>query len=703
MPAPSQNLVPKQEYWGFVQKDVTASQLTTLAKNIVANDGNDVDIATKTSVLNFLTGDPVQLWSDYWVTIINTLGIGYTTTADNKLHKTTLTDYLANGGNSNEFYLLWSLLFQFPFAQSKHKEFKENNIVVNPCQIIVEALVYLSYISRNTGNKDPFREAYLTVEEIVLVLMKLTSNSTLDIQERVNLIYKNRITSFDYTTMKIQGHDTVMDNFSGRARLYLEKSNLIKFSFDNSKIQITDWKHFGQCQNYLSYRRNGMKIDLNAEENSRISFFEKTFSEPNLNPADFFNKVHSSDIVIDNSNVEFDEVKAVLNKLMKKGFSFTEEFVERFLLSAKAKPFIILSGISGVGKTLLPRAIMEILDNGNCRPIAVSPDWTDNSDMLGYFGADGKFISGEFTNIVIEASKNLHIPYFIVLDEMNLAKVEYYFAQILSVMESRYYDPYTGCAQHFDSLFNIGIKKRLSNSVSQFEREISDLRIPANLVIIGTVNIDESTHPFSKKVLDRANVLEINDVDLMIGVQELTTIPPDISILPNTKNFTGSITNLKELFQQWTFNYLLENKYDFNSFIGKWIKQLDQFNEILKVHKLNFGLRMRDEVCIYMYYGAIRNLDSSNPDWDNKYFDHQVVQKLLTRLEGEEGEIEDTLFELFKLCFTDSSQILDHESVVNFSDFGNPNLKYPITSKKLQKMLFNLVVNRRPMVSFWTS
>jgi energy-coupling factor transporter ATP-binding protein EcfA2 len=701
MPRPDPNAVPENQNWRFIQRSIANADLIALARNIVDNDGNDLDDSVKTSILSFLPQIDLQHWSDLWVTIINTLGIGYFT-SDNKVHKTKLAEYLANGGNPNEFYLLWSLLFQFPFAQLKHKEYKEAGIVVNPCQIIIESLLALFEISRNTGDKNPFREAYLTAEEIALVLMKSTSNDTYEVIDKVNNIYQNRVNSFDYNTIKIQGHDTIISNLVSRARLYYEKSEIISFSDDNSKILIKNWTHYVQCLNYLCYRKNGLRIDIQDEERNRIFFFEWTFNH-SINPKEFFRKVHSFDRFINEANVEIDEVKALTNKLLAKGYHFTDSFVERFLLSAKTKPFLILSGISGVGKSLLPKALMRILENNDSRPIAVSPDWTDNSDMLGYFGADEKFVSGEFTNIVLEASKNLHLPYFIVLDEMNLAKVEYYFAQVLSVMESRYFDPLTGATQYHEYLFNIGTRERLAKSQIDSEKTLAHLKVPQNLVIVGTVNVDESTHPFSKKVLDRANVLEINEVNLRIGLAELTTAVPDGSIIPNSKKFVGTITNLNELHRSWKLNIVAQAKFDFDTYINRWIGILEEFNKVLVKHHLNFGLRMRDEVCIYLYYAALRNLDNPNSNWDNKYIDHQLVQKVLTRLEGEEGELEPSIQDLFKLCLNDPTVITSHQSIINYDFSTGSNMKYPITAKKLKSMLYGLVVSRKPMVSFWTS
>jgi hypothetical protein len=701
MPQPAANLVPKEEYWGFVQRDIPPPHLRALASNIVAADNNVLDDNLKKSVLSFLSGDLVGQWSDYWITIINTLGLGFVTQGDNKFHKTDLADFIAGGGNLTEFYLLWTLLFQFPFAETKHKEYKEKNIVINPGQILIEALVQLHYISKTTGNKQPFRETYLTPEEIVLVLMKSKSNDSYECLEKVNTIYNNRVASFDYTSIMVTGHDSIINNFTTRARLYLEKSGLIKFSSDKS-IRIQDWKTLSQCQNFLSYRKPGKPISIEHEERDRISFFTETFNHT-TEPAEFFKNVHSSDQLINESTLEPDEVTAMHRLLSNSGKFFSEDFIERFLLSAKAKPFIILSGVSGMGKSLLPKALMEILNNVNCRPIAVSPDWTDNSDMLGYFDTNGKFVAGEFTNVVRDASRNLHLPYFLILDEMNLAKVEYYFAQVLSVMESRFFDRLTGKCGYRDHLFNVGVRKRLESSSFVDEQELSLLKIPNNLVIVGTVNIDESTHPFSKKVLDRANVLEFSSISLMVGVGGLSSSTSSISILPNTRNFVGQITNISELYKHWSLNQVLQSKHDFNSYVQKWISELERFNAILEPHQLNFGLRMRDEVCIYLYYAALRNIDTTSATWDNKYLDHQLIQKVLTRLEGEEGEIEKTLLELFKLCLLDSTAIQDYQAVLNYSNTKDSNVKYPLAATKLKNMLHNIVSLRKPMVSFWTS
>ncbi len=123
---------------------------------------------------------------------------------------------------------------------------------------------------------------------------------------------------------------------------------------------------------------------------------------------------------------QIDKIKAYINH---KGFYFPENLIENFYLSLKTKPFVILAGVSGTGKTKLVKLFAEAIgatsDNQQFTLIPVRPDWSDPSDLLGYKDLSGKFRPGKLTEVLIEASKpsNRHKPYFICLDEMNLARL----------------------------------------------------------------------------------------------------------------------------------------------------------------------------------------------------------------------------------------------------------------------------------------
>jgi hypothetical protein len=813
MPPPKSKKIPDYEYWGFIQKDCkTEEELRPLVRNIIDNSGNVLNNTIKENVLNFLsTSNKVKAWSDYWVTIINTLGIGYVDQGTKILEKTSLADYVNGGNPINGFYYYWALSFQFPFAQSKHKGFKDNGIVVQPVISMLEHLVLL-FENALMNIRDPFEEAYLSFDEIVLVLSKSKSNSIYEVKKNVNQIKANRLRSYDYSELKIDGYETNYDNFAGRAKLYFEKFNLLRF--DGNRILITDWEHYFKIVAFLAYRKEA--YILTNDRSSRNEFFLGTFNLLKPNPTHLFNAVDKidSDYI---GGYRLNLVDLLENKLLKNGIYFEKDFIEAFLLSLKTKPFVILSGISGVGKSLLPNSIMKIVGNKECRAIAVSPDWTDNTDMLGYFNINNDFIIGEFTKLILDASENPEIPYYIILDEMNLSKVELYFAQVLSVIESRRFNENTNKIEYDNYLFNDAVRNRFQELIKQAVDEerkayfgkMYNLKITNNTFIIGTVNIDESTYPFSKKVLDRANVLEINDVNLMLGIDDilngivdaplevegseggegstLTDTPAESSEeaqeQPSSNEpqngffevgeepvsdrlegslveareetqeeaqeevgeeaqeeaqeevgeeaqeeaqeeaeeeaeeedsglfnqddfvflnhfFEGKISNLDELKKEWSFNG--EINLPMKETLIKWVSVLSSFNDVLKPLKLNFGYRVRDEVCIYLYYSTVFNADKLDRDnnWWYKYFDQQLIQKVFTRLSGEEGEFDKILVSLFNLC---SNKQFTQDEILELDIENSSEIKFKKSSLKLQLMLRDLIVYEKPSTSFWSA
>lgn len=783
MAAPKVSEIPEHEYWGFVQKDCkTNEELLPLVNKIIENHQAVLTDAIKNDILSFTSSsDKVKAWSDYWITIINTLGLAYIDPSTNTIYKTSLSQYLYEENSVESFYYYWTLRFQFPFAQSKHVGYKENGIVVQPVISIFESLVSLFEISL-IRKENPLDNSYLTIDEIVLVLSKSKSNSIYEVRSNVNTIWKNRERSYDYMDLKVDGYVKSYKNFDGRARLYIEKNNLLEFDKTNKELRIINWEHYFKIKTFLSYRKEAHR--LNSNEISRRNFFNSAYNNLNPNPLKLYYNVANiqSDYVGGNPLNIVNQLHQTLNN---NGIYFSQEFIESFYLSLKTKPFLILSGISGVGKSLLPAAIMEIVGNRESHLISVSPDWTDNTDMLGYFNISNDFVIGEFTNIVLKASGNLHMPYYVILDEMNLSKVELYFAQVLSNIESRIFNPDINRVEYTNYLFNDATRRRLVKASADHDEKtkslyikLSNLKLTNNLFIIGTVNIDESTYPFSKKVLDRANVLEINEVDLSVGLdlmdeefnhaahsdmlgidvnsqeqyegndenavpnEPLELSDPEVlniegvpinqeseidasesdqiivkeleespvvefttkNIYENyvylNDNFSGKITNLKELQIDFSLNEYLH--IDHNKLLLIWVDKLIEFNKILKPMKMNFGYRLRDEVCIYLSYAAIQNAEnlSSDANWWHKYFDQQLVQKVFTRLSGEEGHFEQVLLSLFNLCTTKD---FTEEEIIEANVFESKHIIFPRAAHKLQLMLKDLIQFDKTSTSFWSS
>jgi len=212
--------------------------------------------------------------------------------------------------------------------------------------------------------------------------------------------------------------------------------------------------------------------------------------------------------VVVSHKIRIEEIK---KQIRSRGFSYPAECIENLYLALKTKPFVILAGISGTGKTKLVKLFAEACGatehNGQYTLIPVRPDWSDPTDLLGYTDLTGNFRPSKFTKLLARASipENKDKPFFICLDEMNLAQVEHYFSDLLSIMETRRWN---GDRIVSDLLLC------LDDQDVVYQEEYQFLGLPDNVYILGTVNMDETTHPFSKKVLDRAQMIEFSHIDL---------------------------------------------------------------------------------------------------------------------------------------------------------------------------------------------
>ena len=205
-------------------------------------------------------------------------------------------------------------------------------------------------------------------------------------------------------------------------------------------------------------------------------------------------KVSSENLKIYGKQIDFD-IKSFQDDCKSAGLVYADKLITRFVSSLLTKPFVILTGLSGSGKTKLAQAYVQWIcqEESQYRIIPVGADWTNREPLLGYPNAlkPEEYVKPDsgVIDLIIQANSNPELPHFLILDEMNLSHVERYFADFLSVMESNEEIP----------LYAEGT---VDNGVP------SKLKVPANLFIIGTVNIDETTNMFSPKVLDRANTIE---------------------------------------------------------------------------------------------------------------------------------------------------------------------------------------------------
>ena len=211
----------------------------------------------------------------------------------------------------------------------------------------------------------------------------------------------------------------------------------------------------------------------------------------------------------------------------RKTLSFTkgskdDKLLLRLLSALRAKPFAILAGHSGTGKSRYVKKLAYMTCNmeelhetgklpGNYLLLQVKPNWHDSTDLLGFRNAmDGnRYQKTALIEFLFKAYHFKETPFFLCLDEMNLAPVEQYFAEFLSAMESKEPVPLNDIKADEDNLIDLGCLWTDSRDyLSQ-----NGFSIPDNLFIVGTVNMDETTNQFSRKVLDRAFTIEMTDVD----------------------------------------------------------------------------------------------------------------------------------------------------------------------------------------------
>ena len=371
-----------------------------------------------------------------------------------------------------------------------------------------------------------------------------------------------------------------------------------------------------------------------------------------------------------------DYIIQIERHIKSKGFIFSYEDLCNFYLSLKIKPFVILAGISGTGKSKLVKLFSEAVNatqsNDGYRIISVKPDWNDSTDLFGYKDINNDFVPGQLTKIIYVASRprNVNKPYFICLDEMNLARVEYYLSEYLSIIESRDFD--NNGYLKTDNIFPQGYLPE--------NNPYSNLRIPDNLYIIGTVNMDDTTFSFSRKVLDRANTIEFSDVRL-----------EDLDFYIEASMDTRQL-ELDNSYFKTRFISIKDAVESDKDFVVKINNEIIEINNILVMGNKHFGYRVRDEIIFYMLENRINKLLD-----EDLAFDYQIMQKILPTITGSERVIKDILIDLYNYC-NPAGKIADE---INYIKMGEQNLETALYFKSANKILMMLRGYEDGFVSYW--
>lgn len=348
-----------------------------------------------------------------------------------------------------------------------------------------------------------------------------------------------------------------------------------------------------------------------------------------------------------------DEEHPLYKYFQDNGFYFPEEFLTNYYLSLKTKPLVILTGISGTGKTKLAQLFAKYMcenDKKRYAFISVRPDWMDNRGLLGFYNLiTEKYQPTKLLKLMLRAKKEPDKPFFVILDEMNLAKVEYYFSDFLSCLETR------GNGENGESI-NLYIKESKDEKGEPIPDE---LEIPLNLYFTGTVNIDETTYMFSPKVLDRANTIEFNEVDLKKYAGKESSEEKTGFVLKEKGNF------ILDLPKKGYYESLKDIKINDKSVQ----ERLEEINETLSKFNLHFGYRVANEIALYMKNA--KELVVKDEKDLRIAFDFQILQKILPKFHGSEQKLEIPLKELLQYCCIDKIEELDKKLLENITIVNN--------------------------------
>lgn len=353
------------------------------------------------------------------------------------------------------------------------------------------------------------------------------------------------------------------------------------------------------------------------------------------------------------------------NSVQEAGYFIEERFCSRFCASLLTKPFVILTGLSGSGKTKLAQAFVQWIcqDESQYRVIPVGADWTNREPLLGYPNAlkPEEYVKPDsgVLDLIIQANNQPDLPHFLILDEMNLSHVERYFADFLSVMESKEEIP----------LYAEGI---VENGVP------SKLKVPSNLFIIGTVNIDETTNMFSPKVLDRANTIEFR-----VTQDEMKNFLGNIRDI-NMDALTGKGAGMANSFLE-----MAASKEFATTDIATINEALVQFFGELKKTGAEFGYRSATEILRLIHRLTV--LD--NMLTTNQKIDIAIMQKLLPKLHGSRRKLCPVLETLGSFCITSNVSIIKDVFDKADFDYNGNNVLYPLSLEKIARMYRGAIDN----------
>lgn len=360
------------------------------------------------------------------------------------------------------------------------------------------------------------------------------------------------------------------------------------------------------------------------------------------------------------------EIYRIFDTKDKKRTDFQYYHYIDIIMAIKTKPFLLLAGISGTGKSRIVRELARACWDEdsteykaqkpkNFEMIQVKPNWHDSTELMGYVSrVSGSpiYVIGDFLRFITKAWENLDVPHFLCLDEMNLAPVEQYFAEFLSVRESRKSNEDGTIAtdpilkKSTEDWYRVLTAELTGNNETLRNRFLEEgITIPQNLIVVGTVNMDETTFSFSRKVLDRAMTIEMNEVDLYAG---LDSKYERIGKL-NSDMLIGTAVEGVDVYA------------DNEDVCNKVLTYLQAVNDVLNGTPFKVAYRTRNEFLLYVVNNLPYNMDENGHEFSEDEviataLDEITSMKILSRIEGDDTKVKHSLLE--RLITTIEAQLL---------------------------------------------
>lgn len=499
---------------------------------------------------------------------------------------------------------------------------------------------------------------------------------SLDNEEQTVAIYQRREASFCIASQKVGTRE------SNRIEVWkTEKTNFHDSQYDETNNPIIIFILKTIENKYWAgwfYLKEGEKFKMNS---ATAMMFAKDDGYLKFNPPVEVNSTDYKWPFIFNFPSNTIHYSKNMNNMSK---------LNTYLSALRTKPFMLLAGISGTGKSRIVRKLAQASttqkyentedrwkDNRpkNFELIQVKPNWHNSMDVVGYYSNVAKrYEFPPFIDFIVKAWQDLETPYFLCLDEMNLAPVEQYFAEFLSAIESRTFDadgnyvtdpiikPFKKFGEKEGKAMLVqlfGVPDPIDKSPLAVQFYEKGITLPKNLLVMGTVNMDETTFSFSRKVLDRAMSVVMNEVDY-------------------EGFFNGDTENDVAEMDDATRKLLIDRPIrglDAEDNEADTVKEyLTKINEKLNDTPFKLGYRAANEALLY-----VSAAHKFNPEADiHAALDEFTMMKILSRIEGDKRSIGNLLNDLKEVITSG----------------------YPKSNEKLGKMAETL--NSKQFVSYWT-